>query len=91
MPPCLACFLDRTQAAFATFGFDAVLEDRGLTNGVKTVRLRGGLREHLRFLQLVDPAIRRKCSVEGIAVKSNADLRVPTARLRIGSALVLCA
>jgi len=68
--------LDLTRAAFGTFGFDAVLEDRGLANRVRTVRLRGGLREHARFLHLVDPAIRRKCSVEGIAVKSDADLRV---------------
>jgi DNA repair photolyase len=68
--------LDHTRRAFALFGFDAVLEDPGLKNGFKTVRLRGGLREHLRFVHLVDPAIRRKCSVEGIAVKSSADLRV---------------
>ena len=68
--------LDRTSRAFARFGFDSVLEDPGLTNGVKTVRLRGGLREHLRFIHLVDPAIRRKCSVDGLAVKSSADLRV---------------
>jgi DNA repair photolyase len=68
--------LDRTREAFAAFGFDAVLEDPGRPNGVKTVRLRGGLREHLRFLHLVDPAITRKCSVEGVAVRSDADLRV---------------
>ncbi|WP_249932957.1 radical SAM protein [Blastococcus sp. CCUG 61487] len=30
----------------------------------------------MRFVHLVDPAIRRKCSVEGIAIKSDADLRV---------------
>jgi DNA repair photolyase len=68
--------LERTRAAFTHFGFDSVVEDPGLANGVKTVRLRGGLREHMRFLHLVDPAIRRKCSVQGIAVESNADLRV---------------
>jgi DNA repair photolyase len=68
--------LERTRAAFAVWGFDTVLEDWGLPNSVRSVRLRGGLREHLRFLHLVDPAIRRKCSVEGIAVKSDAALRV---------------
>ncbi|RBY87936.1 radical SAM protein [Blastococcus sp. TF02A-30] len=68
--------LGRTQAAFASFGFDAVLEDRGLANRVRTVRLRGGLREHVRFLHLTDPAIRRKCALDGVAVKSDADLRV---------------
>ena len=41
-----------------------------------TVRLRGGLTEQVRFIHLVDPAIRRKCTVDGIAVKTGADLRV---------------
>ncbi len=68
--------LDRLQAALTNFGFDCILEDPGLANHVKTVRVRGGLREQLRFTHLVDPAIRRKCSVEGVAVKSDADLRV---------------
>lgn len=68
--------LARTQDAFAEFGFDAVLEDRGLANRVRTVRLKGGPAEHMRFLHLTDPAIRRKCTVEDIAVTSDADLRV---------------
>ena len=41
-------------------------------NGVRTVRLRGGLRERLRFFHLVDPAIRRKLDIEGMALKSDA-------------------
>jgi DNA repair photolyase len=68
--------LGRAQAALTDFGFDFVLEDPGLANRVKTVRVRGGLREQLRFTHLVDPAIRRKCAVQGVAVKSDADLRV---------------
>ncbi|WP_091771538.1 intein-containing Rv2578c family radical SAM protein [Blastococcus aurantiacus] len=68
--------LARTQDALAAYGFDAVLEDRGLENRVRNVRLKGGLREHMRFVHLTDPAIRRKCTVEDIAVKSDADLRV---------------
>jgi DNA repair photolyase len=40
------------------------------------VRLLGGLREHLRFFHTVDPAITRKRSIEGQAIKSNAALRV---------------
>ncbi len=43
---------------------------------VQTVRLLGGMREHLRFFHLVEPAIRRKCSIEGQAVKSSARLAV---------------
>ncbi len=68
--------LARTRAAFAAFGFDTVLEDRRRPNGLATVRLRGGLPEHLRFIHLVDPAIRRKCGLQGTAIKSSADLRV---------------
>ncbi|MCZ2811855.1 intein-containing Rv2578c family radical SAM protein [Modestobacter sp. VKM Ac-2979] len=68
--------LERTSAAFTALGFDSVLEDRRLANRVRTVRLRGGLKEHLRFIHLVDPAIRRKCRVQGTAITSTADLRV---------------
>jgi DNA repair photolyase len=68
--------LDRTEAALTLFGFDAVREDRKLANGLVSIRVRGGLREHLRFVHLVDPAIRRKCSVIDTAVKSDASLRV---------------
>ncbi len=68
--------LARTTAAFAALSFDNVLEDRSLPNRVRTVRLRGGLGEHLRFLHLVDPAIRRKCQVQGTAITCTADLRV---------------
>ena len=44
--------------------------------GVACIRLVGGLRHHLRFFQIVDPAITRKRSIEGAAVKGNAPLRV---------------
>jgi DNA repair photolyase len=40
------------------------------------VRLTGGLKDKLRFCQTVDPAISRKRSIEGIALKSDADLQV---------------
>ena len=68
--------LDRTDEALASFGFDAVREVIGRANGLVAIRVRGGLREHLRFVHLVDPAIRRKCSVTDTAVKSDAALRV---------------
>jgi DNA repair photolyase len=68
--------LDRTCGALEMFGFDAVREDLRRSDGLMSIRVRGGLREHMRFLYLVDPAIRRKCSIAGTAVKSNAGLRV---------------
>ncbi len=43
---------------------------------VHYVRVRGGLREHLRFVSACDPAIRRKRILEAQAVKSSARLEV---------------
>lgn len=43
---------------------------------VQYVRVRGGLREHLRFMGAFDPAIRRKRCIETQAVKSAASLEV---------------
>jgi DNA repair photolyase len=60
------------------FGFDFVCEPARETVNkmVAAVRLRGGLREHLRFFHTFDPAIRRKRDITGQAVKSEAKLRV---------------
>jgi DNA repair photolyase len=73
---CDVDILEHTLSGLERFGFDVVREDRRLPNGLISLRVRGGLREHMRFVHLVDPAIRRKCSVDGTAVKSDADLRV---------------
>ncbi|MGH8239152.1 MAG: PA0069 family radical SAM protein [Steroidobacteraceae bacterium] len=43
---------------------------------VHYVRVRGGLRAHLRFMGAFDPAIRRKRNIEAQAVKSAANLDV---------------
>ena len=40
------------------------------------VRIRGGLEQQLRFFHLTDPAITRKRSIEGRAVKSQSKLKV---------------
>ena len=68
--------IDRTQRYLTELGFDVVVEDRHLENGLKCVRIRGGICEHLRFFHTVDPAISRKRSIEGAMIKSNARLRV---------------
>jgi len=46
------------------------------TKSIDVVRITGGLPEHLRFFHTVDPAITRKRSIDGQAVKSAARLRV---------------
>ena len=64
----------RTVSAMSRFGFDCVLERT--SRGVTYVGLRGGLSERLRFFHMTNPAISRKRTVRGLAVKSNVDLRV---------------
>jgi DNA repair photolyase len=64
------------KACANRFRFDACLEDGNCDNGLKTIRIRGGLSEHLRFFHLTDPAIMRKRDIEGQMVKTFANLRV---------------
>jgi DNA repair photolyase len=70
--------IDRTTSSLRKFGFSFVIETQpiGRARPVTVVRLLGGLREHLRFFHTVDPAITRKRTIEGQAVKHNAPLRV---------------
>jgi len=65
-----------TIASMAALGFGVAAEDRGLPNGLTYVRLRGGLKEALRFFHTTDPAITRKRTIDGVAIKSNARLKV---------------
>ncbi len=65
-----------TVSSLESLGFDVALEPRNLPNGLISLRLRGGLREALRFFHAVDPAITRKRSIEDMAIKSDARLRV---------------
>jgi DNA repair photolyase len=67
--------LDWTRACLGRFGFDYV-EEQANSKGLRTVRIRGGLRERLRFFHLTDPAITRKRTVQGMALKSDARTRV---------------
>jgi DNA repair photolyase len=67
--------LKQTVDCAEQFGFCAVLEPPRV-NGVRCVRIAGGLRERLRFFLLTDPATTRKRTIDGVAIKSDADLRV---------------
>ena len=64
-----------THQSLESFGFDAVVEPANRI-GVKVVRIRGGLKERLRFFHLTDPAITRKRSIEGVALKATHQTRV---------------
>src|SRR4029453_2008884 len=56
--------------------FSAVVEDLHLDDCCRNVRLVGGFRERLAFLHSVDPAITRKRTFDGLAIKSDVPLRV---------------
>jgi DNA repair photolyase len=64
-----------TQESLDRLAFDTVVEPPS-PNGVQVVRIRGGLKERLRFFHLTDPAITRKRTIEGVALKSDAKTRV---------------
>lgn len=59
-------------------GFDSIVETSrpAAQKPVHYVRVRGGLREHLRFIRVFDPAIERKRDFQAQAVKSAARLEV---------------
>jgi DNA repair photolyase len=65
-----------TEASAHRLGFDSALDATNNANGLKYIRIRGGLSEHLRFFHLTDPAITRKRDVEGQMVKTFANLKV---------------
>ena len=69
---------DAIALSLEQLGFAYVIEHAGKnqTTPVRVIRLRGGLREHLRFFHTVDPAIIRKRRIEGQALKNRANLRV---------------
>jgi DNA repair photolyase len=60
------------------FRFNFVVEHLPYTDRkpMDVVRMKGGLREHLRFFHTVRPAIMRKLDITNQAVKSDAKLRV---------------
>ena len=61
--------------SLAHYAIPAVLEP-ARSNGVRNVRVTGGLPSRQRFFQLTRPAITRKLEMLGTAVKTAADLRV---------------
>jgi DNA repair photolyase len=69
------------KAALGRFGFDYAVEPiRRAGNGMTVIRLRGGLPEKMRFFLGTDPAITRKRTIEGIALKNSAELGVTSIR-----------
>src|SRR4051794_7773490 len=66
--------VDWTAFACRRLGIPFTVEN--VREGMWNVRVRGGLEQQLRFHHLTDPAITRKRSIEGRAVKSQSRLKV---------------
>ncbi len=58
------------------FGFDFAVETRPRDKPIYSIRVRRGLREHLRFFHAFEPSITRKRMIEGQALKNDSALRV---------------
>ena len=73
-----ASIIQQLRESLDFFGFKSIVEHQDFEHrkSIDVVRLLGGLKEHLRFFHITDPAIRRKCSIVGQAVKSEARLNV---------------
>ncbi len=68
--------IDWTVSSMSALGFDVATEPVTRASGLRVLRLRGGLKERLRLFHSVDPAITRKRMIEGLAVTSDARLKV---------------
>ena len=64
------------EACAARLGFKTCRDRPNSISGATTVRVRGGLSEHLRFFHLTDPVITRKRTIDGEMVQTSRDLRV---------------
>ena len=71
-----SAIIERTAACLRRLGFRYVVEACRRPNHPRYVRLLGGMPEQQRFFHTVDPAITRKRSLEGRAVKAFARLGV---------------
>jgi DNA repair photolyase len=70
--------LPEVVSALRRFDFAFVVEEAGHRSGVCRFRLTGGLGEHLRFLHSVDPAHTGTNELNGVVLRSAAQLAVAT-------------
>ena len=70
--------IDVARDSLHEHGFDTVVETKQLPmrKTVYYIRVRGGLREHLRFIGAFEPAIARKRGIVARSVKSAASLEI---------------
>jgi DNA repair photolyase len=68
--------IEQTSQAMTALGVPHVVEKTKVPNGLRNVRVIGGLSQRMRFLQMVDPAITRKRDLVGFSVKCRTPLDV---------------
>jgi DNA repair photolyase len=68
--------IDHVGLSLDRFKFPHVVEKTTRSNGLVYVRITGGLRQHLRFFHTTDPAITRKRTIQGQAIKNKSPLQV---------------
>jgi DNA repair photolyase len=68
--------IGRTLRYLKQLRFDVAVEPTTNANRLVSLRIRGGIREHLRFFHTVDPAISRKRCIEEATIKNGARLGV---------------
>jgi DNA repair photolyase len=70
--------IDRVTSDLRRFGFSfhTGVETRDRPKPLTSIWLQGGLRERLRFFQMVDPAITRKRTIAGVTITSHTAPRV---------------
>jgi DNA repair photolyase len=69
-----------TRTCLDRLGFDYAEERTERGNNLTYIRVRGGLPERMRFFLRTDPAITRKRTIDGIALKTDAELGVRSIR-----------
>jgi DNA repair photolyase len=67
--------IEQIKSSLTWFGFTFTVETVAKAKPMTYVRILGGVRECLRFFLTVDPAITRKRSIEGQAIKNKTPLR----------------
>ena len=64
------------KACLGRLGFDYIVEKTARAGPLHVVRLLGGLPQRMRFFLATNPAITRKRTIDGVALKSSAKLGV---------------
>jgi DNA repair photolyase len=73
---CDPALLAWTEDCLRHFGFRPRTDHTKFENGLEYIRFIGGLSERVRFFHLTEPAINRKRSIEGMALKNPTPPRV---------------